>query len=53
MIDTFASLDRTAEWQAELNRNGWTDALLTGDDFGAFLAEQDRGVASTLHELGL
>jgi putative tricarboxylic transport membrane protein len=53
LIDTFSRLDRTAEWQAELTRNGWTDALLTGDDFGAFLAEQDRGVANTLHELGL
>ncbi len=53
LIDTFSRLDRTAEWQAELTRNGWTDALLTGDDFGAFLAEQDRAVASTLHELGL
>ena len=53
LIDTFTRLDRTAEWQAELTRNGWTDALLTGDDFGSFLAEQDRGVAATLHELGL
>jgi putative tricarboxylic transport membrane protein len=53
LIDTFTRLDRTPEWQAELTRNGWTDALLTGDDFGAFLAEQDRSVAATLHELGL
>ncbi len=53
LIDTFTRLDGTAEWQAELTRNGWTDALLTGDDFGSFLAEQDRGVASSLHELGL
>jgi putative tricarboxylic transport membrane protein len=53
LIDTFSRLDRTPEWQAELARNGWTDALLTGDDFGLFLADQDRGVAASLHELGL
>jgi putative tricarboxylic transport membrane protein len=53
LIDTFTRLDHTPEWQAELTRNGWTDALITGDDFGSFLAQQDRGVAATLHELGL
>jgi putative tricarboxylic transport membrane protein len=53
LIATFASLDEDAEWQAELTRNGWTDALLTGDRFGAFLAEQDREVTATLRELGV
>lgn len=53
LIDTFTRLDHTPEWQAELTRNGWTDALLTGDDFGSFLAEQDHSVAATLNELGL
>ena len=27
--------------------------VATGDEFGAFLAEQDRAVATTLHDLGL
>jgi len=53
LIDTFIALDQTPEWQSELTRNGWTDALLTGDEFGAFLAEQDQSVAATLHEHGL
>lgn len=53
LIDTFTALDRTPQWQAELTKNGWTDALLTGDSFGAFLAEQDKSVESALHELGL
>ena len=53
LIGTFTALDRTPEWQAELTRNGWTDALMTGDEFGVFLADQDRSVAATLHEHGL
>lgn len=53
LIDTFSRLSRTPEWQSELVKNGWTDALLTGDDFEGFLAEQTRSVESTLHELGL
>ena len=53
LIATFASLDGAADWQDELTRNGWTDALLTGDDFGSFLAEQDRTVAATLRHLGV
>lgn len=53
LIATFASLNKNAEWQAELTRNGWTDALLTGDQFAAFLVEQNRSVAAALRELGV
>jgi putative tricarboxylic transport membrane protein len=53
LISIFTQLDQTPEWQAELTKNGWTDALITGDDFGAFLAQQDQSVESALQELGL
>ena len=53
LIGIFTDLDGTAEWQAELVKNGWTDALLTGDDFGDFLAEQDRNVQAALRALGV
>ncbi|MET0863228.1 MAG: tripartite tricarboxylate transporter substrate-binding protein [Nakamurella sp.] len=53
LIAIFTSLDQTPQWQAELTRNGWTDALLTGDEFGDFLAEQDRSVETSLQQLGL
>ena len=52
LIGVFTDLTATAQWQAELTDNGWTDALLTGDDFAAFLAEQDRDVESQLRVLG-
>ncbi len=43
----------TPEWEAVLAKNGWIDAFKTGDEFGAFLEEQDARVASTLEEVGL
>ena len=42
-------LDGTVQWQDELVKNGWTDALQTGD----FLAEQDRNVQAVLRTLGV
>jgi putative tricarboxylic transport membrane protein len=53
LIAIFTGLEQTPQWQAELTRNGWTDALLTGDEFGQFLAEQDRSVETNLQQLGL
>lgn len=53
LISIFSDLDGTAQWQAELVKNGWTDALLTGDAFGDFLAEQDRNVQEALRTLGV
>lgn len=43
----------SAEWKAELTKRGWTDAFVTGDEFGTFLTEQDKAVADVLKQLGL
>ena len=40
-------------WQDQLEENGWTDDFKTGDDFAAFIDEQDERVSGTLQELGL
>jgi putative tricarboxylic transport membrane protein len=40
-------------WQAVLEENGWTDDFKTGDEFEAFIDEQDERVSGTLEELGL
>ena len=53
LIGIFSDLDGTAQWQAELVKNGWKDVLLTGDAFGDFLAEQDRNVQEALRALGV
>jgi putative tricarboxylic transport membrane protein len=53
LIEHFTALHQSPRWQVELTRNGWQDALLTGDAFGAFLVEQDASVRHDLRELGL
>jgi putative tricarboxylic transport membrane protein len=52
-IDDLASMRATPDWQAELQKNGWKDAYLPGDDFEEFLVEQDRQVEAELRQLGL
>lgn len=50
------ALDRmhaSPEWKQALERNSWTDAYLSGDEFGAFLTEQDQRVSGILTTLGL
>ena len=52
-IDDLARMRATPGWQAELQRNGWTDAYLPGDAFADFLVDQDRQVEAELRQLGL
>jgi len=40
-------------WQQALEDNGWIDAFTTGDEFTAYLEEQDARVEDTLKELDL
>ncbi|WP_406040408.1 tripartite tricarboxylate transporter substrate binding protein [Micromonospora sp. NBC_00898] len=52
-IDALTKMHDSAEWKAELTKRGWTDAFVTGDEFGTFLTEQDKAVADVLKQLGL
>ncbi|MFY0406012.1 Bug family tripartite tricarboxylate transporter substrate binding protein [Solicola sp. PLA-1-18] len=52
-IDYLSDMRDTPEWREALERNGWTDRFRTGDEYEAFLTEQDERVSSTLEELGL
>jgi putative tricarboxylic transport membrane protein len=40
-------------WKDQLAEKGWTDDFKTGDEFAAFIDEQDERVSSTLEDLGL
>ncbi|KFF59738.1 hypothetical protein JF66_09110 [Cryobacterium sp. MLB-32] len=53
LVDAVTAMHDSDEWAAVLEANAWTDAFLTGDDFGTFLTEQDDRVASSLKRLGL
>ena len=53
LIAMLEEMHDTPEWQQALEDNGWIDEFKTGDDFDAFLQEQDERVATTLEELDL
>jgi len=53
LVRLIEELHDSPEWQKSLKQNGWDDAFLTGEKFGAFLDAQDKRVVSVLKELGL
>ncbi|KRF29453.1 Bug family tripartite tricarboxylate transporter substrate binding protein [Nocardioides sp. Soil805] len=53
LIGYLEAMHDTPQWQDTLTENGWTDDFTTGDDFEAFLQEQDTRVSTTLTDLGL
>ncbi|QGK70622.1 tripartite tricarboxylate transporter substrate binding protein [Allosaccharopolyspora coralli] len=53
MISLFRRMHDTPEWREALQRNGWSDAFQTGDEFGAFMRQERDRVESVLKELGL
>ncbi|MFE5548308.1 Bug family tripartite tricarboxylate transporter substrate binding protein [Streptomyces sp. NPDC056534] len=53
LVTLVTELHDSPQWRESLKTHGWNDAFLPGDEFGTFLAEQDRHVGSVLKELGL
>ncbi len=53
LVDLFTDLHGTPQWREALARNGWTDAFAPGEEFGAFLREENDRVAAVLEDLGL
>jgi putative tricarboxylic transport membrane protein len=43
----------TPEWQAAVERNRWKENFLAGDDFTAFIDEEQESISTLLKELGL
>ncbi|QYJ04278.1 hypothetical protein KUV85_00935 [Nocardioides panacisoli] len=53
LVEHFDRMRGTDQWQQALDRNGWRDGFLTGEDFADFLADQEDRVTTTLRRLGL
>jgi putative tricarboxylic transport membrane protein len=53
LVGMVEDLHGTQAWEDAMAENGWTDALLTGDDFGTYMTDQDEQVKTLLSELGL
>jgi putative tricarboxylic transport membrane protein len=52
-IDAITEMHDSEGWQQALADNGWTDAFMTGDEFGTFLGDESERVQTVLGELGL
>ena len=53
LIELATKMHDSQEWKDALTQNGWTDAFITGDEFGAFIASENQRVGDVLSELGL
>jgi putative tricarboxylic transport membrane protein len=53
LVAAFTALRESPEWKEALERNGWQDAFLPGDEFRAFLHSENDRVAGVLRNLGL
>jgi putative tricarboxylic transport membrane protein len=53
LVDAMQQMHDSDAWQQVLVDQGWTDAFLSGDDFGTFLTEETDRVESVMTELGL
>ena len=52
-VDAITEMHDSDAWQTVLEDQGWTDAFITGDEFGDFLGEESSRVESVMSELGL
>jgi putative tricarboxylic transport membrane protein len=52
-VDAVTEMHSSDAWQQVLEDQGWTDAFITGDEFGSFLEEESTRVQGVLSGLGL
>lgn len=53
LIDTMDQMVASQAWQETLERFGWTSAYMAGDEFAAYLENEDIRVREVLLEIGL
>lgn len=53
LVGIVEDMHDTQAWKDAMAENGWTDALLAGDEFGTYMTDQDAQVKGLLSELGL
>jgi putative tricarboxylic transport membrane protein len=53
LIDLATKMHDSQQWKDALAKNGWTDAFMTGDEYGTFLKSEDQRVGDVLSQLGL
>ena len=51
--DQMTAVTNTAAWQEQLSRYGWQPMFLSGDEFTAYLVEQETLLTDVMTRLGL
>jgi putative tricarboxylic transport membrane protein len=52
-VDAITEMHDSDGWKQTLEDQGWTDAFMTGDEFGSFLKDESTRVQGVLSEMGL
>lgn len=53
LVDVVDRMHKTKQWQEALKKNDWADLYMAGDQFAAFLKEEDKRVTEILKSIGL
>jgi putative tricarboxylic transport membrane protein len=53
LVELVGKMVKSPAWTEILKQKGWDDAYLSGDDFGAFLKNEQIRVRTILTEIGL
>jgi putative tricarboxylic transport membrane protein len=53
LIKSVKAGTETKEWQAMLEKMGWTPVVITGDEFGRFVDEESKTLGALVTSLGL
>jgi putative tricarboxylic transport membrane protein len=48
LIDAFDAMHQTPAWKEAVERNGWIDAFISGEEFGTYLADQATDIKTAL-----
>lgn len=48
LIEAFDKMHQTEEWKAAVERNGWVDAFMSGEEFGTYLSDQAADIKQAL-----
>ncbi len=53
LLDMLTQVNESEEWTTTLETNGWDNVFLAGDEFEAYLVEEDAVISQILTEIGL
>jgi putative tricarboxylic transport membrane protein len=53
LVDTIEKMSKSESWKSIVKQKGWDDAYLAGDEFAAFLKQEQMRVAAVLKSVGL